>query len=276
MGRFPREIGTYTQTTPSQARRPRRMVYRGGGPGVARAGDRRAEDARTLRRRGAPADAVLVQAMDIADRQTAARPPRTLEQLGAPGGSAAPGAEAALQQALSGAEPRQGLWRRDLQWVVAVLVTLLLMWLTYSRGGWTPFLSGADLGVHEFGHLLTAWAPPLLCSLAGSFLQVAAPLGLGAYFWWRRDAFAVILCAAWAAENLNNVSVYLGDAQRMVLPLFGDDGSGAGHDWHNILGQLGWLGATDALANALRAASVCLFVVALGLAVLGFSRSRAR
>ncbi|HZL63691.1 MAG TPA: hypothetical protein VFD50_01925, partial [Thermoleophilia bacterium] len=70
-----------------------------------------------------------------------------------------------------------------------------------------------------------------------------------------------------------NVSVYIGDAQRMVLSLFGDDGSGAGHDWHNILRDLGWLNATDAIANGVRAASVCLFVVALGLAVLGFYRA---
>jgi len=60
----------------------------------------------------------------------------------------------------------------------------------------------------------------------------------------------------------------------MLLPLVGDDGSGAGHDWHNILGTLGWLGSTDAIANAVRTASVLLFIVALGLAVLGFYRTR--
>jgi hypothetical protein len=121
---------------------------------------------------------------------------------------------------------------------------------------------------------VTAWAPPLLCSFAGSFFQVAVPLALAGYFWWRKDSFAVIVCGAWAAESLNNVSVYIADAQVMVLPLFNDDGSGSGHDWHNILGQLGWLNATDAIANAVRAASVCLFVVALGLAMLGFYRAR--
>jgi len=165
-------------------------------------------------------------------------------------------------------------WRTTVQWVLAAVITVVLAWLTYSRGGWTPFLSGADLAIHEFGHLLTMWAPALLCSLAGSFLQVAAPLGLATYFWWRRDWFAVIVLFAWAAESLNNVSVYIGDAQRMVLPLFGDDGSGAGHDWHNILGELGWLGATDQLANVVRTASVILFVVAVGLALLGFARAR--
>jgi hypothetical protein len=165
-------------------------------------------------------------------------------------------------------------WGLTWQWVVAAAVTVLLAWLTYSRGGWIPILSAFDLGVHEFGHLLTFWAPPLLCSFAGSVLQVAAPLALGGYFLWRRDSLAAILMIAWSAENLHNVSVYIADAQVMILPLFGDDGSGAGHDWHNILLALNALEATDQLALVVKTCSVILFVVALGLAVLGFSRAR--
>ena len=165
-------------------------------------------------------------------------------------------------------------WGRTWQWVLAAAVTMLLAWLTYSRAGWIPLLSAFDLGVHEFGHLLTMWAPALLCSLAGSLLQVTAPLLLGLYFWWRRDQVAVILMVAWAAESLHNVSVYIADAQVMVLPLFGDDGSGAGHDWHAILLALNALDATDQLALVVKTASIILFVLALGLAALGFSRSR--
>jgi hypothetical protein len=169
-------------------------------------------------------------------------------------------------------EGEASFWRSTGQWIAAALVTITLAWVTFTHDGWIPILSGADLGVHEFGHLLTSWAPALLCWLAGSFLQVAAPLGLAAYFWRRGDRFAVIVMVAWAAESLNNVSVYVADAQRMALTLFGDDGSGAGHDWHNILGTLGWLEHTDQLAALTRAGSVSLFVVALGLAALGFVR----
>jgi hypothetical protein len=224
-----------------------------------------------------------------------AAPPRPLGEIGragagAPAGTAGqggtargpyarPGAGSSTFRALLLHRPekvagRSTPWHITIQWIVAALVTVLLMYLTYTDAGWVWLLSYFDLGVHEFGHLLTFWAPALLCSFAGSFLQVAAPLGLGGYFWWRRDSFAAILMIAWAAESLNNVSVYVGDAQAMVLPLFGDDGSGAGHDWHNILGRLGWLGATDQLANVARTFSVILFVVALGLAVLGFARAR--
>lgn len=217
------------------------------------------------------------------DDQTAPPAPRPLKEAGAAGAArgARDGANARVfnaQLIFAGrlqAEPATTPWRRTWQWVVAAAVTVLLAWLTYSRGGWIPILSGFDLGVHEFGHLLTFWAPPLLCSLTGSALQVAAPLTLGGYFWWRRDSLAAILMIAWAGENLHNVSVYMADAQVMVLPLFGDDGSGAGHDWHNILGSLGWLEATDQLALVVKTGSVILFVVALGLAVLGFVRARA-
>jgi hypothetical protein len=168
----------------------------------------------------------------------------------------------------AGAELRStgGAWDLTVKWVLAAAIAGLLAWLTYSRGGWIPLLSDADLAIHEFGHRLTFWAPAIVCQLAGSFLQVAAPLGLGGYFLWRRDRFAVILMLAWAAESLNNVSVYMYDATRMVLSLFGDDGSGSGHDWRNIFGETGLLGHTDFIAYFTRGLSAALFATAIGLA----------
>ena len=204
----------------------------------------------------------------------APRPLDAPQPTGQPAAAAPDGPLARWTAGRPQARPATTPWRRTWQWVVAAAVTVLLAWLTYSRDGWIPILSSFDLGVHEFGHLLTLWAPALLCSFAGSFLQVTAPLLLGAYFWWRRDQLAVVLMVAWAAENLHNVSVYVADAQVMVLPLLGDDGSGAGHDWHNILLALDALAATDRIALVVRTCSVVLFVVALGLAALGYSRAR--
>lgn len=153
-----------------------------------------------------------------------------------------------------------------LRWVPVAGAVLVLAWLSYTRNGWVPFLSGVDLGVHEFGHLLFLWAPALLMSLAGSGLQVAAPAALAGYFWWRRDRVALVLLSAWLGMSLHNVSVYIQDATRMRLPLFGDDGSGAGHDWRNILGDLGWLAYTDLIAGVVRLLSVLAFAGALALA----------
>jgi hypothetical protein len=180
--------------------------------------------------------------------------------------------------AQAGAEPRStgGAWDLTVKWALAAAIAGLLAWLTYSRDGWIPLLSDADLAIHEFGHRLTFWAPAIVCQLAGSFLQVAAPLGLGGYFLWRRDRFAVILMVAWAAESLNNVSVYMYDATRMVLSLFGDDGSGSGHDWHNIFGETGLLGHTDFIAYFTRGLSAALFATAIGLAGWWSVRARRR
>ena len=38
------------------------------------------------------------------------------------------------------------LWRSTVQWVLAAIIAVALAWLTYSRGGWTPFLSGPISG----------------------------------------------------------------------------------------------------------------------------------
>ena len=214
--------------------------------------------------------------------------PRPLGEIGPPvasGGSRpaatganarAPGAGllACLPRRRPASAPSPTLWSVTLQWVVAAALVVALAWATFATHGWIPILSPFDLVVHEIGHVLFVWAPTLLMQMGGSITQVALPLVIAACFWWRRDDFAVIVLLAWAAESLNNVSIYVADAQDMVLALVGDDGSGAGHDWHNILGTLGRLESTDAIANAVRTASVCLFIVALGLAVLGFAKAR--
>ena len=84
----------------------------------------------------------------------------------------------------------------------------------------------------------------------------------------------MIVTLAWAAESLNNVSVYIYDATRMVLDLFNDDGSGSGHDWHNILSETGLLGHTDGIAYFVRGLSVLAFAGAFALAVWGFVHAR--
>ena len=167
----------------------------------------------------------------------------------------------------------RGLWEHA-QWPVATAVVVALAALTYTRNGWIPLLSGADLGAHEFGHMVFVWAPTIWYQFAGSFMQVALPLVVCAYFWRRADRFAAVLTLAWAAESLNNVSVYIYDATRMVLPLFNDDGSGSGHDWHNILSELGLLGWTDPLAYLVRALSIALFAVAFGFALRALVQAR--
>ena len=212
--------------------------------------------------------------METDQRSSTARPLHQLEDAGdVAGGARLPGRLAARPGPATAA-PALSSWQRAWQWVTAAAVTALLLTLSFAGHGWVPLLSGVDLVVHEAGHALTAWAPPLLCSLAGSVAQVGVPLALAAYFAGRRDRFAVIVLIAWSAESTHNVAVYVADAQLMLLPLVGDDGSGAGHDWHNILTELDLLASTSLVAGAVRAASLALFAVAFALAARGWMRAR--
>ncbi|MFV1989842.1 MAG: hypothetical protein ACC652_03780, partial [Acidimicrobiales bacterium] len=78
-----------------------------------------------------------------------------------------------------------------------------------------PLLWRFDLGVHELGHLIgyILPIPELAVAAAGSFTQVAVPLGLAVYFGVGfRNHVAGAVCVAWAAASLQDVSIYVGDA----------------------------------------------------------------
>ena len=130
-----------------------------------------------------------------------------------------------------------------------MLACVLLGWL--ARDGWVPFVSGVDLGVHEFGHLITFWAPSVITAAAGSVLQVATPLGLAAYFdrvRGERPVAAVLV--SWAGTSAIAAAVYIADAPYEELPLFG----GGVHDWAYLLGpeQCGCLDRAAGLAAFVR------------------------
>jgi len=160
--------------------------------------------------------------------------------------------------------------------VFAIAVAALLARSTYAHMGWVFLLSGVDLGVHELGHLLTMfWLPRPFVAAAGSIAQVAVPLVLAVYFWRRRaDAFGTALMLAWAAESLNSVSVYAGDAAARALPLLG--GNSVGHDWAYLLGPQVFdvLESTSTVEWALRAGSAALFVAAFAIPATQLARPR--
>jgi hypothetical protein len=121
-------------------------------------------------------------------------------------------------------------WR----WVFSGIAVVVLGWSSAATGAQVPLLGGVDFGIHEFGHLVTAWAPWLVNAFAGSFLQVAAPLGLAAYFGLvRHEIWAAAPLIAWAGTSTRNVAVYIADAPYQRLELWGGDG--VLHDWAQIL-----------------------------------------
>jgi hypothetical protein len=106
--------------------------------------------------------------------------------------------------------------------------------------GWkqpVPGLDQFDLGMHELGHLLAGFMPRMFMFLAGSVVQVAVPLGLAAYFGFRRkDGASAGFCLAWAGTSARDVAVYVADAPVQALPLIG----GGTHDWAYLLGPQGF------------------------------------
>ncbi len=167
---------------------------------------------------------------------------------------------------------RYRLWADTVRPAMLVLVVIVLGVASWRGVGWVPLVSHVDLGVHELGHLLAAWLPPIGTALGGTVLQVFAPTALAAYFWFaRRDLPAATLLVGWLGVSLRNVSVYMADANVRALPLLGGQD---GHDWAFIFGQLGMLDSAERVAWFVSALGVLALLAALGLAVLGFAKPR--
>ena len=149
--------------------------------------------------------------------------------------------------------------------VATAVAVLALAWLSVANGALVPFLWGVDLGIHEFGHMVTAWAPWRVVAFAGSFFQVTVPFALGCYFLFgRRQPLASALCLAWAATSARNVAVYIADAPYQRLSLWG--GPGVLHDWAQLLAGPAMRYA-GALAGTVEASAWALIAVALAVAL---------
>ena len=154
-----------------------------------------------------------------------------------------------------------------------------------SEYGEVPILSGIDLAIHEFGHVLfMPFGIPVLGEtmviLGGSLTQVALPLIFVGYFLWgpkpHRDAHAAMVCLWWAAINVLSVAIYTADARARELMLI----SGAtgqeddGHDWYNLLSQWGVLNRDTVYAGRMRAVAWLMFATSIGVGLWAAIRSQ--
>jgi hypothetical protein len=102
------------------------------------------------------------------------------------------------------------------------------------------------LPIHEAGHTLFIPFGRFMTVLGGSLFQVLLPLVLMTSFMFgfggsRRDNFAASLMLWWAAVSIIDVAPYIWDAFDPKMMLLGRK-TGAesdGHDWQNILGDVG-------------------------------------
>ncbi|MBE0614803.1 MAG: hypothetical protein IH604_14125 [Burkholderiales bacterium] len=141
------------------------------------------------------------------------------------------------------------------------------------------FMHRIVLPIHEAGHILFIPFGSFMTMLGGSLFQVLLPLVLMASFILgfggsRRDNFAASLMLWWAAMAIIDVAPYIWDAYDPKMMLLGGK-TGAesdGHDWQNILGDLGLIKRAHFVAGMAHALGliVMLAACAWGAALLYF------
>lgn len=144
--------------------------------------------------------------------------------------------------------------------------------LAFGRDARVPLLGWIDLCVHEFGHVATALAPPVVTAMAGSAAQVALPLALAGAFWFvRREPLSAMVCLAWAGTSAHDAAAYIADAPYERLELIGGT-----HDWAYALGPAGFdaLGSAGTIAGVVRGAGFLMVVVATAWCLLSLARDR--
>lgn len=151
------------------------------------------------------------------------------------------------------------VWRAVLLAVLAGFTAAHLR--DFNHGG---IYDGANLILHEAGHLLFQWSgSDMVTALGGTLFNLAVPLLAAVAFWRRGDVFAVPVCLWWAGTVLVTAAPYIADARLMVLPTVTVGEGPARHDWNFILGELGLLPHDRAVAGLARRAGLGLMVVSL-------------
>jgi hypothetical protein len=139
------------------------------------------------------------------------------------------------------------------------------VWLRHARDPLYHSVFGAlNLGVHELGHIVFAPFGDVVGALGGSLLQCLVPVIGMTMFARQCDVFAVAFAFGWLATNLFEVATYAGDAVTMELPLVTPGGGPPIHDWNYVLGAIGWLGHSGAIAGAIRAGAHLGMTICLG------------
>jgi len=107
-----------------------------------------------------------------------------------------------------------------------------------------------NLVFHEAGHLLLSFLGEFITVLGGTLMQLIVPMVFTVYFiLWRQDSFAAAATFWWFGENFIDIAPYIYDAHDLNLILLGGHtGKEGPHDWEYILGTLGLIEQSHAIA----------------------------
>ena len=103
---------------------------------------------------------------------------------------------AVKEDAVDWCKGRNWIWRLPfLIWFSYVLIRHL------GDPMYNSILGGLNLGIHEFGHLVTGPLGTFICVSGGTIFQILIPL-LSVYnFLRQRDYFSASLCFGWLSTN---------------------------------------------------------------------------
>lgn len=108
-------------------------------------------------------------------------------------------------------------------------------------------IDGANLIIHEAGHVIFSPFGSFLNILGGSLLQILIPAMFTAYFWRQKFLISTSVMMLWLGQSIINTSIYIGDAVLTRLPLLGGDTTM--HDWNNLLSMIHLLPHATAISR---------------------------
>jgi hypothetical protein len=152
-------------------------------------------------------------------------------------------------------------------WYLRAPLLLWFAWIFKQHLG-DPFYSslfgGLNLGIHELGHFLFMPFGEMMSVAGGSLLQCVVPLIAAWMFYRQRDYFAVAIAFCWLSTNLFSVATYAADARTQQLPLVSPGDGEPVHDWHFMLGAMGWFRYDRLFGRGLRLLAMIAMLGGLG------------
>ncbi len=153
--------------------------------------------------------------------------------------------------------------------IVQTFFLILFSFSAYRYISISPFEYGVisqvfhtvNLIFHEAGHTLCSFFGEFIYILGGSLFQVLVPSVVAVYFLKRGETFSFSIILLWVATNVQEVAIYMADAQARVLPLLGDDPES--HDWHALFQMTGFLEKSSDIASVVSTIAHFIFVFAV-------------
>ncbi len=147
------------------------------------------------------------------------------------------------------------------------LVLIVCAYFWYYAKTYTDwhFIDYVNLIFHEAGHVIFTPFGMFIKIAAGSGFQIALPLFIALYFFFKSQKISGAICLLWVGQNLLNVSIYAGDAVKMQLDLLGGDS--VIHDWNYLLNATGLLGHTDTVTAIIYSLGILVMITGMALAI---------